>query len=323
MADVEAERAAPTVAQLCDRFEAEHLPRKRASTRREYVSMLRNYIRPHFGIHTKVADVAFADIDGLHRKITKTGHPYRANRTLAVLSKMFSLAIKWNMREKNPCRGVERNPKSKRKRYLSGEELGRLVSALAAHPDKEAADIVRLLFLTGARKGEVLGALWADIDLGSGIWTKLAANVKQATDHVVPLSAPARMLLGEIRARQAAKQKVLGEHVFPSADSSVGHRVDIDRDWRQLCRAANVDGLRVHDLRHSFASEVVSGGGSLPLIGALLGHANVATTQRYAHLYNDALRAAVEKVGARLEAAAGDNAAPAVVEPLRRPRRGR
>jgi hypothetical protein len=102
--------------------------------------MLTKYIRPHFGSHTKAADVAFADIDGLHRKISKAGFPYRAKRILAVLSKMFSLAERWQIRDanSNPCRGVERNHESKRKRYLSGDELGRLVTALAAHPDKEA-----------------------------------------------------------------------------------------------------------------------------------------------------------------------------------------
>jgi integrase len=324
LADDEAKRQAPTMAELCDRFELEHVTRKRPSTQGEYRSMLRKYVRPYFGKSMKVADVTFADVDRLHQRITKAGHPYRANRALAVLSKMFSLAERWKMRDanSNPCRGIERNHESKRKRYLSGPELGRLVRALAAHPDKEAADIVRLLLLTGSRKGEVTGARWADVDLGTGIWTKLAANVKQDTDHVVPLSAPAQLLLSDIRERQAARQKVLGEFVFPSSDSRTGHRVDIERDWRQLCRAAGIKGLRVHDLRHSFASTVVSFGGSLPLIGSLLGHASPSTTARYAHMFVDPQKAAVERVGQIIAAAGTDNPATAVVEPLR-PRRGR
>ena len=98
----------------------------------------------------------FADIDRLHRKITKAGLPHRANRVVAVLSKMFSLAIRWAMRTDNPAKGIERNIEIKRKRYLCGDELARLTQALAAHPDKQAANIVRLLLLTGARRGEVL-----------------------------------------------------------------------------------------------------------------------------------------------------------------------
>jgi integrase len=321
LADKQAKRAALTMAELCDRFESEHMPRLRPSTQGEYKSILRRYIKPHFG-NAKVAGVAYADVDKLHRRITKAGNPYRANRVAAVLSKMFSLAERWQIREldSNPCHSVERNHESKRKRYLSGDELGQLTRALAAHPDREAADIVRLLLLTGSRKGEVLGARWADLDLGTGIWTKLAANVKQGEDHVVPLSAPARMLLSDIRER--VKQKVLGEFVFPSINSRTGHRVDIERDWRQLLRAAGIKGLRIHDLRHSFASTVASFGGSLPLIGALLGHSNAASTSRYSHLFIDPQRAATERVGQIIEAAGTDKPATAVVEPLR-PRHGR
>jgi integrase len=161
---------------------------------------------------------------------------------------------------------------------------------------------------------------WADVDLSTGIWTKLAANVKQATDHVVPLSAPAQLLLSEIRARQGGQRKTLGTYVFPSSDSSVGHRVDIDRDWRQLYRTAGIEGLRVDDIRHSFASTVASFGGSLPLIGSLLGHASPSTTARYSHLFVDPQRAAVEKVGQIIAAAGADNPPTAVVETLRRPR---
>jgi integrase len=325
LADIAAERAAPTMAKLCDRFVAEHLPHKRPSTQREYTSILKKHVRPFFGKHAKVAGVAYADVNKLHRRITDAGSSYRANRALAVVSKMFSLAERWQMREpnSNPCHSVERNHESKRKRYLSGDELGRLVTALAAHPDREAADIVRLLLLTGARKGEVLGARWADINLGKGLWSKPAASTKQGEDHEVPLSAPAMQLLSEISARQGGKHKPLGEFVFPSATSRTGHRVDIERDWRQLLRAAGITGLRIHDLRHSFASELASGGSSLLLIGALLGHASVNTTQRYAHLYPDAQRVAVERVGAVIEAAGGKQASAVVSTLKRRPRHGR
>jgi integrase len=310
--DLEAEREAPTVAKLLDRFEAEHLTRRRASTVRDYKSAIGKYIRPHFR-SKKVADVAFADCDRLHHKISAAGNRTRANTVVRILSKVFSLAIRWGMRPDgtNPCRGIEHNPETKRKRYLSGDELTRLIAALAKHPDKRSADALRMLLLTGARRGEVLGMRWADVDLPTGTWSKPASTTKQKQDHQVPLSAPARQLLSEICEQQTAKHKALGEFVFPGAGGT-GHVVEIKRGWRQLCKAAAITGLRIHDLRHSFASQLASGGANLPLIGALLGHSNPTTTSRYAHLFQDPQRAAVEKVGAIVEAAANGKPTAAV-----------
>jgi integrase len=208
---------------------------------------------------------------------------------------MFSLAIKWKMRTDNPAKGIEHNGETKRKRYLSGEELARLLAALAMH-DRQFADIVRVLVLTGSRRGEVLAMRWANIDLVKGTWTKPGSTTKQRTDHTTFLSAPMLQLLAEIPAH--------GEYVFPS-DGKTGHVVEIKRAWARLCKAAGITGLRLHDLRHSFASQLVSGGASLELIGALLGHASPVTTHRYAHLFDDPQRAAVEKVGAIVDAARG------------------
>jgi integrase len=312
LADIEDERSAPTMADLIERFREEHLPRKRESTRTEYERMLRLHIGPHFGPHAKVAEIRFEAVDALHRKITKAGSSYAANRTIAVLSKMFGLAQRWGMCETNPVKGIERNTEYGRRRYLSGDELVRLTTALAKHPDKQAADIVRLLLLTGARRGEVLGMRWADVDLTEGVWSKLPSSTKQKEHHQVPLSAPARQLLSEIREQQAGKRHVLPTFVFPGTGKT-GHRAQLKTDWAQLCKAAGITGLRIHDLRHSYASQLASGGASLPLIGALLGHSNPATTARYSHLFDDPLRAATEKVGAVI-VAAGKPALPAPVE---------
>ena len=320
LADDEAERAAPTMVDLCDRFEAEHLPRLRPSTRAEYRSILRRYVRPHFGSHVKVAGVAFADVDGLHRRITEIGNPYRANRALALCSKTFQLAVKWNMRDKNPCVGVEKNTEEKRYRYLVDDELPRLAKALAAHPDRAAANVFRLLLLTGARRGEVLGARWADLDLGAGKWTKPASSTKQKRSHIAPLSAPAQQLLWEIREQQAKKHRTLPEFVFPGRGAT-GHVREVVRAWHRVCRAAGITNLRIHDLRHSFASLPAGIGGSLPMIGALLGHSSPATTQRYAHLHADPLKDAVERIGEIVEAAGADKPAPVQPTPITAGRR--
>jgi integrase len=311
MAEIEAERAAPTMAELCDRFEQEHLPRKRPGTADDYRQMLDNHIRPHLGRHTKVADVRFADVEALHRKITRSGATYAANRCTAIVSKMFSLAVRWGYRETNPARGVERNTEYRRQRYLTADELVRLLQALAGHHDRQAANIIRVLLMSGARRGEVLAMRWADLDLTAGTWSKPASSTKQKEAHTVPLSAPARQLLSEIHKQQRPR----GKYVFPSTGKT-GHVTEPKKFWAALCKAAGISGLRIHDLRHSFASQLASGGASLPLIGALLGHSNPTTTQRYAHLFQDPQRAAVERVAAVITAA--ESPRPSKVEKLTR-----
>jgi integrase len=297
MAAREAARAAPTMAELIERFTAEHLIKKRHNTARAYRCMLHKHIAPHFGAHMKVADVSFSDVEALHRKLTKQGLAYQANRVQAVLHKMLALAARWGWIANNPARGIERNTELRRKRYLDRDELTRLTGALTAYGDQRIADIFRVLLLTGARRGEVLTMRWADLDLGNGIWSKPAASTKQNEDHVVPLSAPVRQLLLKID-DQGGEQ---GAYVFASSGKS-GHITEPKKAWASICKAAGISGLRIHDLRHSFASQLASGGASLPLIGALLGHSNPSTTARYAHLFQDPQRAAVERVAATLTA---------------------
>ena len=319
LGDIEAEREAPTVSDLIDRFTEEHVAtnRLRPSTAKAYKQLLQKHIRPFFGVHKKVADVQFEDIDKLHRKLTQAGVPYVANRVVQTLSKMFNLAIRWRLREDNPAKGVQRNYEAKRKRYLSGDELPRLIAALAAHPDQQMARVFRVLLLCGCRRGEAEGMKWADLDLTTGTWNKPASGTKQKADHVTPLSAPARQLLTTIAASQEAK----GTWVFPSTLSKVGHVIRLERAWRGLLKEADITGLRIHDLRHSFASQLVSSGASLPLIGALLGHSNPRTTSRYAHMFDDPMRKAVDAIGSVITAAGKPVAEPIELKP--RGRHGR
>ena len=287
---LQAARGEPTVADLCARYLEEHAVKKRPRSAQEDRDMIRTRVLPALGT-LKVRDITFSNIDALHRKVTQLGTPIRANRVLGLLSKAFSLSIKWRWRTDNPCKGVERNPETKRHRYLSGAELAALTGALAEHPDQQAADIVRLLLLTGARRGEVLSAKWEDLDLEAGVWSKPASATKQKRLHVVPLSAPARQLLSTLRSSAGE-----GVYVFPGRGG--GHRESVHRAWQQLCKSARISGARLHDLRHTYASLLVSSGLSLPVIGALLGHTQPSTTARYSHLMDDPLRAATETVGA-------------------------
>jgi integrase len=285
-------RAAATVADLCDRFLADHLPRLRPSTQVSYRQQIAADIRPTLG-RMKVAAVSVADVDAWHRKMSVRA-PTHANRALALLSRMFSMATRWGLRTDNVCRGIERNQEHRRQRYLSGDELGRLAQALNTLRDRQSADIIRMLLLTGARRGETLQARWDDIDLSTGVWTKPAATTKRQTEHRVPLSEATRRLLLDLRERVPAESV----WVFPAAGGNDGHRRDVKDSWAAVCRAADINGARLHDLRHTYASVLASAGLSLPVIGALLGHTTPTTTARYAHLLDDPLRRATEQAAA-------------------------
>ena len=305
---IRSDREAPTVADMCERFREEHLPKKRPATQRLYGDVIDQMVLPKLR-HFKVVEVTFADIDALHRKITKGGAPYYANRALAVLTKMFNFAIRWGWRTDNPAKGIERNQEFKRDRYLSAAELDRLGKALAKYPDQQTANMVRLLLLTGARVGEVRAMRWENLEIETGVWTKPGSSTKQKSVHRVPLSAPARQLLAGMYRGDA------GGFVFAGRN---GHRSEISRPWRHLCNAARITDARIHDLRHTYASLLASSGHSLPIIGKLLGHTQPATTARYAHLQDDPLRLATERVGSIL---AGHKGADAEVVNFRRGKR--
>ena len=284
-------RSAPTVAELCKRFEEEHLSGKRQRTRESYTQAIKAHVLPALG-STKVAAVTFDDVKKLHRRISDKA-PTQANRVVAILSKMFNLATRWGMRSgDNPAKGVERNHEEKRTRYMKGDELQRLSAALERHGNQQAANVIRLLLLTGCRKGEALSAKWDQFDLRDGIWSKPGATVKQKTTHIVPLSKPALELLRSLPRRS--------DYVFPAtrSDATRENQNNITGAWTVICRDARITGLRIHDLRHHFASVLASSGYSLPVIGQLLGHTQAQTTARYSHLFDDAQRKATEAAGA-------------------------
>jgi integrase len=325
MGDRRAERIAPTMQELWRRYELEHLPRKATRSQVDERIMWEKIILPRFG-KMKVAAITADDIDSLHHDITTVRRtPIRANRTVEVLRKAFNLAMRWNWREDNPASGVRKNPEEKRNRYLNRNEIAVLARAVQDHDESATANAIKLLMLTGARRGEVLGATWDMFDLENGVWTKPSAHTKQRRLHRVPLNSPALRLLKEMKqhATQKAQERRTPIHpfLFPGLDGKP--LTDIKRSWLSICRKAGLaerfekrgrdgkplktkDGepimhwrttVRVHDLRHSFASILVSAGASLPLIGQMLGHTQPATTARYAHLFDDPLRQAAETVG--------------------------
>lgn len=281
---------------LCDRYLAEYASDKRSLG--EDKSLIQQHVRPNFGA-LPAANISFNHVQSLHRKLKKT--PIRANRLVALLSKMFNLAIRWEVCEINPAVGIERYPENRRERFLSTDEIQRLSAVLAEHPNQISVNAIRLLMLTGARRGEVLNASWDQFDLEMGIWTKPSSHTKQRKLHRVPLSPPALQLLSDM------KQAFPGKYVFPGRNPGQPLK-ELKRFWANVCRDAELDDVRVNDLRHTYASILVSSGSSLPLIGALLGHTQPATTARYAHLYDDPLKEATNRVGEVMTKANGVSA---------------
>jgi integrase len=285
-------RGAPTVEALLDRYMAEHAERKKRQRSIETDRSLSNkHLKPEIGAR-KVADITHADVERLHDRIS-AATPIAANRAVALLSKAMTLAIKWQMRVDNPCKGVERNAEERRERYLTPAELGRLCDALnRRHGTLEAAAIA-FLMLTGARRGETLAARWRDFGPEAGVWMKPSAHTKQKRSHRVPLSAAARAVLVQLAEQFAPDEPPPDAYVF--GGPAMIHR--IRGTWEAVRDEAGLSGLRLHDLRHAYASVLASGGLSLPIIGALLGHTTPTTTARYAHLLDDPLRQATERVG--------------------------
>jgi integrase len=302
------ERGAPTVTELANRYLREHARKnKRPRSCRDDELMLKNIVKPRLGTR-KVVDITFSDIDAIHRAMKAT--PYRANRVVALMSKMFSLAsTQWRdiyRLDHNPTKGLKRYQEEKRRQYLGTEGLASLTEALNEHADQSLANAVRLLILTGARRGEVLNATWDQFDLEAGVWVKPSSHTKQKLVHQVPLSAPVRELLVGMKGSSASR------YLFPSPTSGDKPATEVKRFWAEICKAASFENVRMHDLRHTFASLLASSGHSLPLIGALLGHTQAATTQRYSHLYDDPLREATDRIGELVDAVSNGRSAEVV-----------
>lgn len=296
VADAQTLKSAPEMLDLCQQYlEIHAIPKKRAKSVANDISMLNRLIIPKFGFR-KTAEINHNEIQAFHNSLKPT--PYQANRTLSLLSKMFELAVKWGIRADNPAKGVEKFHEEKRHRWLSADELSRLCAALDGHRNQKAANAIRLQLLTGARIGEVLTSQWGDFDLERGVWTKPSHHTKQKRTEHLPLSKAVVSLLVSIREAQQGGSTFL----FPgrSKDKPI---VDLRKFWRSVTSTANIKDYRIHDNRHTHASKLVSSGMSLAVVGRLLGHTNPMTTQRYAHLADDPLREAAEIMATKMREA--------------------
>ncbi|KZL09071.1 tyrosine-type recombinase/integrase [Pseudovibrio sp. Ad26] len=307
----QAERVIPHVSDLIERYKDEHLPKLAERNQADQISMLTKLVLPTWG-NRPVRDICSADVNkllcqvasGRHRPArtnkqrSKQKHqdkpkptPIRANRLGEILRKMFNLSVQWKMREDNPADGFHKRPENARERFLSLDEINRLSAALENSTDTRGADVIRLCLLTGARLGEVRHARFEQFNLDLLIWLKPAAATKQRRTHRLPISLEVADL---VRRRQSAVPKDC-LWLFPG--DVPGKPVhEMRRYWQGILKQADISDVRIHDLRHTFASLLVSGGASLEVIGKLLGHTQMSTTQRYAHLMESPLRESVNAV---------------------------
>ena len=282
-----AKRAVPTVAQLSERYLEHARSRKRSHDIDE--RYLRNHILPRFG-KLRITDVTQADVVAwLDGKVKEHGYAQATvNRLQVIFSLMYKLAKRWQVpgAEHNPLAGLGLpNPNNERERFLTPEEVQRLKAAVEASPNTQLKHIVALLLLTGARKRELLDARWEHIDLERRTWT--VPMSKSGKARRVPLSAAA---VDELR----AMPRWAGCPFVVPNPKTLKPYTSIFNAWDTARRQARLPDVRVHDLRHSCASNLVCSGQSLYVVSRVLGHAQMKTSQRYAHLSQDALVAAVD-----------------------------
>lgn len=306
-------RAEMTFAQLCDLYLAEGCDTKKPSTLVSDRGRIERHIKPLLG-KKRVGEIERGDVERFMRDVAngktaadvKTGKFGRAiveggkgtaARTVGLLGGIMSFAVSRQLRKDNPVRGVKRYPDKKGETFLSASQLGDIGAALAeldaAGAAPSAIAIIRLLALTGARKSEIAALRWDEVDFERSY---LRLGDSKTGAKVVPIGAPALEIL-------AAVPQVAGSSfVFPAA-SGGGHFQGTDKVWRRVRVAAGLPDLRLHDLRHSFASVGLARGDALPIIGAILGHADVKTTSRYAHLADDPVRKAADQISETISAA--------------------
>ena len=290
----------PTVEQLGARFIQEYVPAHcKPNTQRQYTQIIHDYIVPKFG-NRRVPDIQRVDVAALHHDLRDK--PATANRTLATTSRMFTLAEIWGMRPdgSNPCRNIRQFREHRRDRFLSDDEyrrLGAVLSEVEREGSKPLSAIaaIRLLMFTGCRKSEILNLRWEHVDLKRG---ELRLPDSKSGAKIVHLGDPAINVLRNLK-RHA-------DDPWASSGPNPGKPLrDVYHQWNRIRTRAGIPDVRIHDLRHSYASGGLLVGEGLTMIGKLLGHNKVETTSRYAHLADDPLKAAANRIATRIARVAG------------------
>jgi integrase len=321
IAERRAARGVRTFREVADEFMSRHVGAKRKGrTKYEYDRLLNVHLLPTLGSR-RITDIRRVDIARLHSRLA--GRPIAANRSIGLVSSIWNWAARHDevKAADNPARGIDRNPEQKRERFLTTDEFARLGDALgraetvglpwsvdAANPkskhaakqenrrtiaDPFAVAAIRLLIFTGARLREILHARWENVDFERGI---IHLQDSKTGRKPIYLSAAALNII-------ASLPRIEGNPFIVPGGKDGAPRADLKRPWASITRAAGLDGLRIHDLRHSFASIGAGASMGLPIIGRLLGHSQPQTTARYSHLHADPLRRAADAIGSQISAA--------------------
>lgn len=326
--EVRTDKEAATMKVALQAFQDEHISKLKPGTVQSYTMIIKNHLQSKMG-KLRVKDVSYSDVAKLHHGMK--GTPYLANRAFAVLSKFFNWCGLHGHRERgdNPCYGITKYKEHKRQDFMGAAEIAilgdtldrmeqtwldrqqtrdRRTSELVDTITPQSAAVIRLLLLTGARVGEILSLEWGNIDMEQG--TARLPDSKTGF-KVLQLTAPALAVLEGL--------PQIGKWVFPAASAS-GHMVNIKDAWGDVLKQAGLTGWRIHDLRHAFASMMVNSGASLPVVGKILGHSNVSTTQRYAHLEQNPARKAAEdaavKIAKAMSKKSGDKVVPFIKQAI-------
>ena len=307
------DRGALSVSDLCDLYLAEGCATKKPSTLVRDCSRIKRHIKPLLG-RRLVKSLTRADVErfmqdvaagksatnvktGFRGRAIVTGGKGAARESVVLLGSLFSFAVERGLRDDNPVSGVKKFKPRKMERFLSPAELATLGEVLiAAEREGESPVVVaalRLLMLTGARKSEILTLRWDWVDFEHAC---LRLPDTKSGKQVIPIGAPALELLASLPRIES------NPYVLPS-DKTDGHLVGLQKAWERIRKRAGLEDTRLHDLRHSFASVAVAGGDSLYLIGKVLGHRQSRTTERYAHIADDPLRAVADRTAGAIAAA--------------------
>ena len=281
-----------TIKDFCDVYLKHHAEvKKKQSSAIEDKRLMRLQILPHFG-KIRVQELTRAMIIKHHQSLSHT--PYMANRFLALFSTMMNLAEKWEYRplNTNPCIHVDRYKEKPRETFLSMQELGRIGSAMRQLKDVESKYIlaaIKMLMLTGCRTGEILNLRWEQIDFQTQKMNLLDTKTGARSIHLSPAS------IDILHSLPSSEGYVFKSSIQDKKLTTLRHV------WKKICRLAGINDVRVHDLRHTYASYAVSKGYSLPVVSKMLGHADIKTTQRYAHLMDDPVNQAIDKTSDMLD----------------------
>ncbi len=290
------ELRAPTIRSLCDRFLAEYAAQHcKPATQKGYKSYIETCIKPGLG-NRKIDDLARADVVIFHHDLRD--RPYTANRAVAILSKMFNLAEDWGLRREgsNPARRIRKFREEEKKRYLSEDEQTRLGQALADALDtgaetEYAVAAISLLMLTGCRLGEILTLKWDFV-----MPYHLELPDSKTGRRRIPLPREAHEIIMSLPRMHGNPYVILG-------DTAESHLVNLQKPWLRIRAAAGLEDVRMHDLRHTYASVAVMNGIDPFLLKEIMGHKNLQTTLRYAHFADDAVQRAAGSVASRLAVA--------------------